>query len=319
MTQLWSHGRWASTLVAQAALAVATGLANYVAVANTVTHGRGYGRHLQGLDEGGAREAFRDVGGGHGEAGPYGLDNPGAATAMVARRYMDKYGATDEDLAVPPLTSRKHARLNPMAIMRDHELTLEQYLASPPLVGPFRLFDYCLRNEGSVCFIVATVDRSRALAKPPALIAGFQGARASRDDFTMFARPGLGIGFTDECEYRPEPALVYAMAGVERDDVDGLYAYDSFSSNLWMILERFGFCGEGEAFEWVKGGRIELGGELPVNTNGGLQSEAHLSGYGHLVEMVRQLRGEGGPRQIDGASVLQWASPWGDSVILTKE
>jgi acetyl-CoA acetyltransferase len=319
VSQLWSHGRWASTLVAQSAMAVASGMADCVAVANTVTHGKGYGRHFHGLSGGGSWEAFRDVGGSHGEAGPYGLDTPGAATAMAAQRYMDTYGATSEDLAVAPLASRKHARLNPMAIMRDRELTLDEYLASPPLVGPFRIFDYCLRNEGSVCFLVTSVERARALAKAPALIAGFQGARASRDDFIMFARPGLGIGFTDEYEYRPQPAPVYAMAGVERGDVDGLYVYDSFSSNLWMLLERFGFCGEGEAFEWLKGGRIELGGELPVNTNGGLQSEAHLSGYGHLVEMVRQLRGEAGPRQIKNASVLQWATPWGDSVILTRE
>ena len=319
VSQLWSHGRWASTLVAQATAAVASGLADFVAVTNTVTHGRGYSRHLHGLGEGGAGEAFRDVGGGHGEAGPYGLDNPGAATAMAAQRYMDKYGATSEDLAVAPLTSRRHARLNPMAIMRSRELTLDDYLASPPLVGPFRLFDYCLRNEGSVCFIVTTLARARDLKRKPAVIAGFQGARASRDDFIMFARPGLGIGFTDDYAYAPEPAPVYAMAGVDQRDVDGLYVYDSFSSNLWMVLERFGFCAEGEAFEWVRDGRIELGGALPVNTNGGLQSEAHLSGYAHLVEMVRQLRGDAGERQIDGAEVLQWTTPWGDSVILTSE
>lgn len=316
--QMWAHGRWASTLITQAALAVTSGLADCVAVINTITNNKGYGRHLRELGEGTIKEAFRDVGGGHGEAGAYGLDTPGSATSLVAQHYMDLYGATSEHLAAVPIAFRKHARLNPMAIMREKELTLEQYLASPPLVGPFRLFDFCLRNEGSTCLLVTTAERARNLKAKPVFVAGVQGARASRDDFIMFARPGLGLGFTDEYEYAPPPMLAYRMAKVEPADVDALYVYDSFSSNLWMVLERFGFCKPGEAFQWTQGGRIELGGELPVNTHGGLHSEAHLSGYGHLVEMVRQIRGEAGERQVEGAEVLQWATPWGDSVILTS-
>lgn len=318
VSQMWSHGRWASTLVAQAALAVASGLAECVAILNTTTHGKGYSRHLRALGDHGLREAFRDIGGGHGEAGPYGIDTPGAATAFAARRYMDLYGATSEDLAAVPLAFRRHARLNPMAIMREKPLTLEQYLQSPPLAGPFRLFDYCLRNEGSTCLLVTTPERARDLRRPPVFIAGVQGTRVSRDDFILFARPGLGLGFTDEPEFRPRPQLVYRMAGVTPRDVDALYVYDSFTTNLWMVLERFGFCEPGEAYRFTAGGRIEIGGALPVNTNGGLHSEAHLSGYGHLVEMVRQLRGDAGPRQVAGAEVLQWATPWGDSVILTS-
>ena len=113
---------------------------------------------------------------------------------------------------------------------------------------------------------------------------------------------------------------VYGMAGVSRGEISGLYVYDSFSSNLWMVLERFGFCGEGEAPQYVRETGIELGADaMPVNTNGGLMSEAHLSGYGHLAEMVRQLRGEAGARQIAGAAAVQWATPRGDSLILTKE
>lgn len=315
--QLWSHGRWASTLIAQAAMAVTLGLARNVAVVHTITQRRGYLRHLAGLGEGHVREAFRDMGGGHGEAGPYGLDTPGSATALVAQRYMDLYGATSEHLAAVPLASRKHARLNPMAIMRERELSLEEYLASPTMAGPFRLFDHCLRNEGSTCIIVTSAERARDLRQPPVSIAGVQGARASRDDFVLFSRPGLGIGFDDEPTPARRPPAVYAMAGVTPADVDALYVYDSFSSNLWMVLERFGYCAPGEAFEWTAGGSIELGGRLPVNTNGGLQSEAHLAGHGHLIEMARQLRGQAGARQVPGARVLQWATPMGDSVILT--
>ena len=107
------------------------------------------------------------------------------------------------------------------------------------------------------------------------------------------------------------------MAGVTREDLDGLYVYDSFSSNLWMVLERFGFCAEGEAPSWVEKSGLGVGSDLPVNTNGGLMAEGDFTGYAHLIEMVRQLRGSAGERQIADASVLQWATPWGDSLILT--
>ncbi|MBV8087816.1 MAG: hypothetical protein JO247_23655 [Chloroflexi bacterium] len=315
VVQNWSHGRWTATLVQQATLAIAAGLADVVAILQTTTNGKGYGRFLRRLGEGGSKEPFRDVGGGHGEAGPYGLDTPGAATALVAQRYMDKYGATSEDLAAVPLAFRKHAQLNPMAIMRGRSLTLEEYLDSPPLVGPFRLFDYCLRDEGATCLILTSPARARDLKAKPVFVTGLQSMNSARDDFVLFSRPGLGVGFAPEFDYAPKRQRVYNMAGVDPQEVDALYVYDSFSSNLWMVLERFGFCKPGEAFQWTRDGRIELGGELPVNTNGGLLSEAHLSGHGHLVEIIRQLRHEAGERQVRDAEIAQWATPWGDSVI----
>ena len=319
-SQLWSHGRWAAATVTEAALAVTAGLADYVAVADTTTTARGYGRHLARLGGGNAAEGLRDVGGGHGEWDVHGLDTPGAATALVAQAYMDTYGATSDHLADVALAFREHANLNPMAIMRDKKMTRQSYFGEPVIAGPFRRADYCLSNEGSVCLIVTTRERARDLAKEPAVIAGMAGIRASRDDYVLFARPGLGVGIQRQ---RPleagGEAAVYAMAGVAPGDLSGLYVYDSFGSNLWMVLERFGFCGEGEAPHYVRDAGIGLGSALPVNTNGGLMSEAHLSGYGHLVEMTRQLRGAAGQRQIDGAVAVQWATPRGDSLILTKE
>jgi len=102
-------------------------------------------------------------------------------------------------------------------------------------------------------------------------------------------------------------------------DVKALYTYDAFSPLVLFTLERFGFCGTGEAADFVQDGRIAPGGALPVNTNGGLLSEAHIAGWNHIREMTRQLRGAAGPRQIENADVLQWAAVWGDSFILTKE
>ena len=112
------------------------------------------------------------------------------------------------------------------------------------------------------------------------------------DEF-LFGLPGLGIGQQREFRYTPteDDLLVYRMAGVTPRDVDALYTYDAFSPLVWFVLERLGFCGLGEAAAWTQDGRIELGGELPMNTSGGLLSEAHVSGWNSIVEIVRQVRG----------------------------
>jgi acetyl-CoA acetyltransferase len=314
-SQKWSHGRWAATTIIEAALALDAGLATCIAVVDTTSTARGYRKAFGRLGGGSAKEGLRDMGGGHGEWDIHGLDTPGAATALVAKRYMDKYGATELDLAAVALTFRKHAELNPMAIMRNKPMALADYLAEPVIAAPFRRADYCLGNDGACCLILTSAHRARE----PVRIVGAEGLRTSRDDYVLFSRPGLGMGV--EREYALDTASLprlYERAGVRPDDVDGLYVYDSFGSNLWMVLERFRFCKEGEAPAFVTDAGITLDAALPVNTNGGLMSEAHLSGYGHIIEMVRQLRGTAGERQIDGARLLQWATPRGDSLLLAK-
>ena len=317
VNQNWTHGRWASTSLAHAAFAVGCGLADYVVVANTYVTRRGYGRHWPPTRRG-STEGQRDVGGGHGQLDYHGLDTPGSGTAMLARYYMERYHATSEELGTVAVTFRKHAGMNPQAIMHGRPMTIDDYLASPMIAPPFRLFDYCLTSEGSVCLIVTTPERARGLRKPPVYLAGHQGIRSSRDSQHIFGRPGLGIGTQREQEYRAGVQPVYEMAGVEQSQIDALYVYDSFSTNLWMTLERFGFCPPGEAHRWIQDGRIELGGELPVNTNGGMMSEGDYTGYNHLVEITRQLRGECGERQVEDASAIQWATAIGDSLILTR-
>ncbi len=316
--QAWAHGRWATGLVMHAGLAVMAGLADVVAIANTTTARRGYGRYLTGLGGSNTKEGLRDVGGGHGEWSVHGVDTPGSATSLVAQRYMEKYGATSADLARIAIGYRSNARLNPMAILRDKPLTEESYNAEPIIAGPFRRCDFSLTNEGSTCLLVTGVERAKDLAKRPVKVAGAQSIRSNRDSYVMFSRPGLGVGFADDFADAGERQPVYDTAGLTRNDVDALYGYDSFCSNLWMILERFGFCAEGEGPAWVMNSGLTVGSRLPVNSNGGLMAEGHFSGYAHLVEMVRQLRGEAGPRQVDGAEVLQWATPWGDSMIFTS-
>ena len=297
-------------------MVVSSGFANYVAISNTYTTRRGYGRFFP--REGGSHESFRDAGGGHGEIGYLGLDTPAAGTAMLVKKYFAKYGATSEELGTVAMTYRQHASLNPMAILQE-PYTLEDYMNSRMIADPLHIMDCCLVNEGSLTMIVTTADRAKDLKQQPIYISGYQGIPTDRNNFHLFGRPGLGLTMSEEFDYQPGPQEVYGMAGVSQKDIDALYVYDSFSPTLWMALERFGFCPVGDAHSWVQNGRIRLGGELPVNTNGGNMNEGDFTGYGHIIEMTRQLRGECGPRQVKDAEVVQWATATGDSLILTKK
>jgi acetyl-CoA acetyltransferase len=231
------------------------------------------------------------------------------------QRYMALYGATSAELAAVPIALRKHALGNPLAYMKK-PLTLEEHQASRMVVDPLRLFDCCLVTDGAVVALVTSADRARDLREPPVYIAGMQGIRAGRNEF-IFAPPGLGINQQPTACATPQERDLesYGMAGIDRSSIDGFYTYDAFSPLVLFALERFGFCGAGEAAQWVQAGRIELGGELPVNTSGGLLSEAHVGGWNSIAEIVRQLRHKAGPRQIADAKFLQWGTVWGDSVI----
>lgn len=317
-TQRWSHGRWAATSMAEAAMVVSAGLADVVAVVDTSTSPFNYARHTAPERVVGEGEAMRDSGGGHGEWAIHGIDTPGVATALAAQRYMDLFGATEEDLAAVAVSFRAHAVMNPLAIMRNKPMSLDDYFNEPRMAGPFRRADFCLRSDGSTCLLVTSRQRAADFGNEPVGIVGMTGLRASREDHVLFASPGLGVGLgARDGDIEPERA-VYAAAGLDVDDVDGLYVYDAFSSNVWMTLDRFGFCKRGEAPQFIRDRGIGPGGSFPINTNGGLLSEAQLSGYAHLVEMCRQLRGVAGSRQIPNARVLQWATPRGDSVLLAR-
>ena len=309
--QSWTHGRFVGPTLQHAAMAVASGLARCVACVCGVSFVQERGL----LGGPGDFEGTREEGGTHEENPVYGLTAPAAGAALSAQRYFALYGATSEELAAVPIAFRKHAGLNAQAIMRT-PLTLADHQASRYIVEPLHLFDCCLVSDGAAVVLVTTPERARDGRKPAVLIGGMQGMRAGRDEF-LFGLPGLGIGKQREFRYAPtdDELLVYRMAGVTRRDVNALYTYDAFSPLVWFVLERFGFCGLGEAAAWTQQGRIELGGELPMNTSGGLLSEAHVSGWNSIVEIVRQLRRECGGRQVRDARVMQWATAWGDSTI----
>lgn len=319
VSQLWSHGRWTASTISQAALAVSAGVADVVAVTNSHVSERGYGRHFASIDNR-LDESYRDGGGPYGGWSVHGSPGAGTGAAMVVQQYMDRYGATAEDLAAVSITHREHASRNPLALLGDEPLTLGDYLASPEILGPLRAPDICRMIDGATSLLVTTSERALDLDVPFVRISGLEGIRAARENYVFFSRPGLGSGISAPTPYTaPDTFPVYEMAGVSRADVDGLFMYDPFAHMVWMAMERWGFCGEGDAAAYVRDTGIGLNSPLPVNTQGGLLAEGHLFGYGHIIEMTQQIRGTANERQIADAKVVQWANAWGDSLILTNE
>jgi len=311
--QTWQHGRQLATVLAHGGLAAHAGLAKYVACVCSINWQRVGTVGLQGQNQ-----DDREIGGAHFEHPHFGMSSPGGAWAMALQKYFDRYGATSRDLAEVSVSLRHNALLNPSAFMKK-PLTVEEHQNSRYVCAPLHLFDYCLTVGGAAVVIVSTAERARDGRKKPVYLSGMQGMRAGLKEATG-GRPGIGIHQQDENEPVPSPRdlEVYRMAGVTQDDVDALYTYDAMSSNVWMVLERFGFCKPGEAWEFTKNGRIRVGGELPINTHGGLLSEAHISSWNHICEIVRQLRGECGDRQVENAEIMQWATNRGDSIIFRR-
>ena len=236
---------------------------------------------------------------------PFGFTAPPQWYSVLARRHMHEFGTRSEQLGAIALAMRKHAQLNPKAVMNGKTMTLDDYMASPMLADPYRFFDCCLETDGAAAVVVTSAERARDLAtRPVRILSAACGQPYPADEITNrkdIFRTGLTIA-------APE---AFGKAGLTPSDVDFAMIYDCFTFELLQQLEEVGFCKRGEGGPFVEGGRIELGGELPVNTHGGLLSEAHVLGMSHIVEAVRQLRGDLGERQVPNAQVGV-VTGWGD-------
>jgi acetyl-CoA acetyltransferase len=319
-SQYFTHGRFVTLSLQNAALAVMTGLADVVACVMTF--------RTESLDQSkwvaapgaGDREGARQGGGPHGQQPAFGLSSMASGAALSARRYMETYGVSEEGFMHTVLSARAHAARNPRALLHDSPLSAEQYMAQPYVMDPLRAADDAKYGDGSVVVLVASAERAEQLRRPPVYIRGMQGLRTGREEF-LFARRGLGVSQQGTGPNTPDrqPHQVFDMAGVAPSDIDAFYTYDIFSPFVLFALERFGHCRFGEAAEFVASGGIAPGGRLPVNTNGGMLAEVHLSGWNNIAEIVRQLRGEAGPTQLPDARVLQWGTTFGDSIIFGSE
>ncbi|WP_120002965.1 thiolase C-terminal domain-containing protein [Nesterenkonia muleiensis] len=227
---------------------------------------------------------------------PLGLFAPMQWYSFHANRWFYEYEADPKGMETVALATRKHANLNPNAYMGGRTLTSDDYQASKYLVKPFRLFDISLETDGAAAVIVSAAAVDSESSRGVSILSGSEGHADAPDD--ILARPDvLNMGIT-----KAGPRAL-ELAGVKPDDFDFAQIYDCFTFIVLRQLEELGFCQRGESSDFVANGRIELGGDLPLNTHGGLLSEAHVAGMNHVVEAVRQLRGEAGERQVHGAGL----------------
>ena len=275
-------GGAAAATVQQAAMAVASGVAECVVVYRAFNERSGL--------------RFGNIGGSLTTMplwlswySPFGLLSPASWVAVHARRYMHEYGVTNADFGRIAVVDRLHASTNPDAWFFGRPITIDDHQNSPWVVEPVvRLLDCCQESDGGVALVVTSTERARDLRQPPAIItAAAQGATSDGEMMTSYYRESVtGL---------PEIGLVgrqlWRQSGLGPDDIDTAFLYDHFTPFVFVQLEELGFCGRGEAKDFATVDRLSVGGELPINTSGGLLGEAYIHGMNGITEVVRQIRG----------------------------
>lgn len=266
--------------VALAASAVATGQSRFTVVYRSICQGQHerYGQFRE-----------RPLWGSY--VAPYGLMSPGMMTALTYRRFMHEYGTGPEHLAELATTFRANAQANPRAVMRK-ALSKEDYYASRMIADPFRLYDCCLETDGAAAVIVTTREIADQLGRPAVPILG--AAQASGPRWTLGPMGSHNMPLADYATInsREVAKVLYAQAGIGPQDIDVAQLYDAFTGLVAMALQDYGLCEPGGAAALIESGALRRGGHLPVNTAGGLHSEAYLHGLNLIIEAVRQARGD---------------------------
>ncbi len=283
-------GASGAAMIHHAAMAIESGQCNTVlcVAGQNLLSNRSRASAVQSMAESGGAHAQFEV--------PYGPLIP-SLYALIAQRHMHEYGTTVEQMAQVAVTMRQHASLNPNAHMRE-PISVETVLASRMITSPLKLLDCALVSDGAAAAIVTRAERARDLRKPAVYLLG----------------QGYGLSHSHVGEYRQlthsgaaaSGRAAFCAAGLAPADVDVAELYDCFTITVVVELEDLGFCPKGEGGRFVADGNIALGGSLPCTTHGGLLSAGHPGlggGFFHVLEAVRQLRGEAGARQVEGAEI----------------
>ena len=286
------HGGASPVMALQcAAAAVAAGVCNHVLIA--------FGRNVTGAAATKAGARIHTMPQFHYVTEfeyPIGNAAPAQIYAPMAQRHMALYGTKVSHFGEVAVSHRQHALLNDNAVMKK-PMTLEDHANSRMIADPFRLFDCSLESDGGAACIVSAAERAGDLKHRRVFISGTAaghpdqpGAITQRPDMTS-----LGIAKAAQ--------RAFQMAGVSHADIDVAEIYDCFTYAVIRQLEDLGFCKKGEGGPFVEGGRLRLDGALPTNTHGGLLSQGHVWGLNHIVELVRQLRGDAGRAQVKDAEI----------------
>jgi acetyl-CoA acetyltransferase len=216
----------------------------------------------------------------------YGQFGVNAAYAFVARRHMDVYGTTQEQLGEIAVAQRKWANLNSQAQFFGVPMTMDDYRSSRWVVEPFHLYDCCLVSNGGCAVIVTSAERAKSLKKPPVYLLGMGQGHPGGDPMDTLSS---GAALAKETAFK--------MAGIGLKDINVVELYDCYSFTVLVTLEDYGFCKKGEGGAFVSSGSTGFGGDLPVNTGGGQLSSFYMWGMTPICEGIIQTRGEAGKRQ----------------------
>ncbi len=311
-TSQWGGGMaWAATAPYLAAEAIAQGKARHVLNVFSVAWATQRGSMTGGPGEVHATQSTKqnlEV--------PFGWFPQPVYFATIMRRHMIEFGTTAEQFGAIAVACRRHANLNPDAVMHGRPMTIDDYLAAPYLAEPLRLLDSCLISDGGAAYVTTSVERARDLKQPPAVVLGVGEGYS-----------GSGTHWAQQRAFTSTPQVfsapgAFSMAGIGPADVDVLTVYDPFTVVSLMQIEDMGFCAKGEAGDFVEGDALfHDGGTLPFNTHGGLLSHAYVLGIAHVVECVKQVRGTA-PAQVPECEVAVYGGYTGhmaSTLVLAKD
>lgn len=273
--------------VQQAANALIAGACDYAVVWRAMHNPRGTYQNLPGAHAAGATQF----------TAPYGFGGPGQLMAVAYTRWLERHNQDREKMATLAVTQRRHTHHNPHAWFHNKPLTREDYLNSRMVAYPFCLFDCDIPVQGAVAIVLTTAERARDLKPQPAYLAGY----GQKLHYEVAGRlPSL----VDYMKAGGSSAkLTWERSGFTPKDVDVAQIYDGFSASVIYGLESYGFCKEGEALDFIQDGRIDLDGELPLNTFGGSLGTGRIHGLWHIIEGALQAAGRAGSRQVKDVNV----------------